>query len=189
MVVQSDHLPLSTWLVAPTSTSARAASFRPQLEIDGRTTRVLANKLRRSNPGHLGDSVGYLSREELRPPRPALRIILDFIGRQHQRLVSEIGCCTGFLDTIAALGGLKAGGECSDALGGIRCLARTCRTPDQLGGRADCSNLPQPEHCGGSGYLFQLVLKYRRFAGIVPGDQVPLDAAVGALARRLGRLL
>ncbi|WP_139811621.1 type II toxin-antitoxin system PemK/MazF family toxin, partial [Mycobacterium avium] len=29
VVVQSDQLPLSTWLVAPTSTSARAASFRP----------------------------------------------------------------------------------------------------------------------------------------------------------------
>ena len=31
-----DELPLSTWLVAPTSTSARAASFRPEVEIAGR---------------------------------------------------------------------------------------------------------------------------------------------------------
>ncbi|MDP9319371.1 MAG: type II toxin-antitoxin system PemK/MazF family toxin, partial [Actinomycetota bacterium] len=31
VVVQSDHLPLSTWLVAPTSTSARPASFRPEI--------------------------------------------------------------------------------------------------------------------------------------------------------------
>jgi mRNA-degrading endonuclease toxin of MazEF toxin-antitoxin module len=29
VVVQPDLLPLSTWLVAPTSTSARPASFRP----------------------------------------------------------------------------------------------------------------------------------------------------------------
>jgi len=35
VVVQSDLLPLSTWLVAPTSMSARAATFRPQVEIDG----------------------------------------------------------------------------------------------------------------------------------------------------------
>ena len=42
VVVQSDLLPLSTWLVAPTSTSARPATFRPEVEIGGRTTRVLA---------------------------------------------------------------------------------------------------------------------------------------------------
>ncbi|MBM7804460.1 hypothetical protein JOD57_000297 [Geodermatophilus bullaregiensis] len=36
MVVRSDLLPLSTCLVAPTSTSARAATFRPEVEIDGR---------------------------------------------------------------------------------------------------------------------------------------------------------
>jgi len=48
VVVQSDQLPLSTWLVAPTSTSARAASFRPEVEIDGRVTRVLADKPRLS---------------------------------------------------------------------------------------------------------------------------------------------
>ena len=42
VVVQSDRLPLSTWLVAPTPTSARPASFRPEIEIDGQLTRVLA---------------------------------------------------------------------------------------------------------------------------------------------------
>jgi mRNA interferase MazF len=43
--VQSDvlHL-LSTWLVAPTSTAARPATFRPSVEIDGTETRVLAVK-------------------------------------------------------------------------------------------------------------------------------------------------
>jgi len=34
VVVQSDLLPLSTWLVAPTSTSARGATFRPEVSID-----------------------------------------------------------------------------------------------------------------------------------------------------------
>ena len=37
VVVQSDLLPLSTLLVAPTSTSARPTSFRPEIEIDGKT--------------------------------------------------------------------------------------------------------------------------------------------------------
>lgn len=77
VVVQSDHLPLSTWLVAPTSTSARAASFRPQVEIDGRTTRVLAEQTAAVEPGRLGKSVGYLSFEELRRLDAALRIVLD----------------------------------------------------------------------------------------------------------------
>src|SRR5665648_638150 len=44
VVVQSDLLPLSTWLVAPTSTSARAASFRPEVEVQGHLTRVLAEQ-------------------------------------------------------------------------------------------------------------------------------------------------
>src|SRR5690242_1882609 len=45
VVVQSDQLPLSTWLVAPTSTSARAASFRPVVEIGDIRTRVLAEQV------------------------------------------------------------------------------------------------------------------------------------------------
>jgi len=44
VVVQSEHLALSTWLVAPTSTSALAASFRPEVELQGRRTRVLAEQ-------------------------------------------------------------------------------------------------------------------------------------------------
>ena len=44
VVVQSDQLPLSTWVVAPTSTSARAASFRPEVEIGGVNTRALAEQ-------------------------------------------------------------------------------------------------------------------------------------------------
>ena len=60
VVVQSDQLPLSTWLVAPTSTSARAASFRPEVGIAGRVTRVLAEQTAAIDPGRLGNSVGYL---------------------------------------------------------------------------------------------------------------------------------
>lgn len=77
VVVQSDQLPLSTWLVALTSTSARAASFRPQVEIGGRFTRVLAEQTAAVDPGRLGKSVGYLNFEEMRRIDAALRIVLD----------------------------------------------------------------------------------------------------------------
>ena len=64
VVVQSDLLPLSTWVVAPTSTSARAASFRPEVEIDGVNTRVLAQQAAAVDPGRLGRSVA-LPREAI----------------------------------------------------------------------------------------------------------------------------
>ena len=77
-MVQSYQLPLSTWLVlvAPTSTSARAASFRPEVEIDGRVTRVLAEQTAAVDPGRLGKSVGYLGFEDMRRIDAALRIVL-----------------------------------------------------------------------------------------------------------------
>ena len=77
VVVQSDQLPLSTWLVAPTSTSARAATFRPEVEVAGRTTRVLAEQVAAVDPQRLGDSVGYLTHEELRRVDAALRVVLE----------------------------------------------------------------------------------------------------------------
>ena len=77
IVVQSDQFPLSTWLVAPTSTSARHASFRPEVEINGRTTRVLAEQTAAVHPGRLGDSLGHLTFDELRQVEAALRLVLD----------------------------------------------------------------------------------------------------------------
>jgi mRNA interferase MazF len=77
VVVQSDQLPLSTWLVAPTSTSARAVSFRPEVEVGGVHTRVLAEQAAAVDPGRLGKSVGFLSFDEMRRVDAALRIVLD----------------------------------------------------------------------------------------------------------------
>jgi mRNA interferase MazF len=77
VVVQSDQLPLSTWLVAPTSTSARVASFRPEIEVRGQITRVLAEQTAAVDPGRLGASVGYLSLEEMRRVDAALRLVLN----------------------------------------------------------------------------------------------------------------
>jgi mRNA interferase MazF len=59
VVVQSDELPLSTWLVAPTSTSTRAASFRPEVKVGGVNTRVLAEQAAAVDPRRLGKGVGF----------------------------------------------------------------------------------------------------------------------------------
>jgi mRNA interferase MazF len=77
VVIQSDQIPLSTWLVAPTSTSARPASFRPEVEIDGQTTRVLAEQTAAIDPARLGDTSGYVTFDELRTIDAALRLVLD----------------------------------------------------------------------------------------------------------------
>ncbi|TDB90109.1 type II toxin-antitoxin system PemK/MazF family toxin [Actinomadura sp. KC216] len=76
VVVQSDLLPLSTWLVAPTSTSARPASFRPEVEVAGKTARVLAEQTAAVDPQRLGKPVGTLSFDELRAVDAALLTVL-----------------------------------------------------------------------------------------------------------------
>jgi mRNA interferase MazF len=76
VVVQSDDLPLSTWLVVPTSTSAQPARFRPEIELGGTVTRVMTDQAAAVDPARLGDSVGFLSAAELRKVDSALRLIL-----------------------------------------------------------------------------------------------------------------
>ena len=76
VVVQSDLLPLSTWLVAPTSRSARPASFRPEVEIGGDVTRVLVEQTAAVDPERLGDLVGHLTRAEMDDVDAGLRTVL-----------------------------------------------------------------------------------------------------------------
>lgn len=76
VVVQSDLLPLSTLLVAPTSTSARPTSFRPEVQIDGKTTYVLAEQSAAVQPRRLGRIVGHLSHSEMTAVDAALRTVL-----------------------------------------------------------------------------------------------------------------
>ena len=67
VVVQADELlSLSTVIIAPTSTRANAASFRPEVEIDGQRTRVLVEQLGAVDPSRLGQSHGLLAFGELR---------------------------------------------------------------------------------------------------------------------------
>ncbi|SRR6266508_2764740 len=62
VVVQSDAmLPRSVVLVAPTSTGARAASFRPELDVAGRRTRVLVEQVGAVDVTRLGDRVGRVT--------------------------------------------------------------------------------------------------------------------------------
>ena len=76
VVVQSDLLPLSTWLVAPTSTSARPTTFRPEIEINGKSTYVLAEQTAAIQPERLGQLVGHLSLREMSRVDDALRTVL-----------------------------------------------------------------------------------------------------------------
>jgi len=77
VVVQSDDLPLSTWVIAPTSTGRRPASFRPEIEINGGKTRVMVEQLTVIDPQHrLGEFVGRLDTLEMQAVDAALRAVL-----------------------------------------------------------------------------------------------------------------
>lgn len=77
VVVQSDDLPLSTWIVAPTSTGRREATFRPEIEIDGVKTRVMVEQLTVVDPeARLGQFAGRLGAAELQAVNTALMTVL-----------------------------------------------------------------------------------------------------------------
>lgn len=66
VVVQSDALlPRSVVLIAPTSRSARPASFRPEVVIEGETTKVLVEQMGAVDVNRLGVHVGLTSPEEM----------------------------------------------------------------------------------------------------------------------------
>jgi mRNA interferase MazF len=77
VIVQADELlGLSTVLVSPTSTSARAATFRPTVTLEGTATRVLVEQTAVVDPQRLGASVGRLDANELRDVDDALALVL-----------------------------------------------------------------------------------------------------------------
>ena len=77
IVVQSDAmLPRSVVLVAPTSTSARAASFRPELDIEGRKTRVLVEQVGAVDVSRVGTRVGRVTPEQQWHIDAALLVVL-----------------------------------------------------------------------------------------------------------------
>ena len=77
VVVQaSEFLPRSVVIVAPTSRSARPASFRPEAEVDRQSTRVLVEQLGAVDSRRLGDLVGHLTPEEMWGVDDALLTVL-----------------------------------------------------------------------------------------------------------------
>lgn len=65
VVVQANELlPRSVVLVAPTSRSARSASFRPEVQVLGETARVIVEQVGAVDVGRLGDLIGRVTPEQ-----------------------------------------------------------------------------------------------------------------------------
>ncbi len=81
VVVQADEfLPRSVVIVAPTSRSARQASFRPPVEVEGESTLVLVEQLGAVDVRRLGKRAGRLSVEEMWSVDEALA---TYLGLSH----------------------------------------------------------------------------------------------------------
>lgn len=71
---------LSTLIVAPTSTSAGPAIFRPEIELGGITTRVLIDQMSAVDRElRLGDMAGRLDAGEMDDVDQAIRIMLGML--------------------------------------------------------------------------------------------------------------
>jgi mRNA interferase MazF len=76
IVQANEFLPRSVILVAPTSRSARPASFRPEIDLLGETTRVLVEQIGAVDAGRLGELVGRVSPEQQWGIDEALKTVL-----------------------------------------------------------------------------------------------------------------
>jgi mRNA interferase MazF len=77
VILQADEfLPRSVVIVAPTSHSARAATFRPEIEVGDEPTRVLVEQLGAVDTSRLGKVVGHVAPAEQWEIDDALRLIL-----------------------------------------------------------------------------------------------------------------
>lgn len=77
MIVQTDDLlALSTVVICPTSTSAPPASFHPEIDLDGESTRVLCEMVGAIDARNLGHQVAHLGYDELRVVDDALLLVL-----------------------------------------------------------------------------------------------------------------
>jgi mRNA interferase MazF len=70
-------LDLSRVIVAPTSRSAIALSFRPEIELEGTKTRVMVEQMRAVDPQRLGKCVHHLTLDEQHEVDQALRAVLS----------------------------------------------------------------------------------------------------------------
>ena len=66
LILSPSDSPLSVVTVIPTSSSAGPSIHRPELEIEGRATRMLVDQIRSIDVNHVvGDPVDFLNRDEL----------------------------------------------------------------------------------------------------------------------------
>ena len=80
VIVQADELlPRSAIIVAPTSRSARPASFRPEISFAGETTRVLVEQLGAVDVQRLGRRAGRVTNQELWDIDEALATVLGLV--------------------------------------------------------------------------------------------------------------
>ena len=79
VAIQSDGILLSTLIVAPTSTSAQAAIFRPEIEMDGTRTRVLVDQMRAVDASRLGEFAGRLGAMQTGEVDRAVRLMLGVL--------------------------------------------------------------------------------------------------------------
>ena len=77
VVVQADDLlALSTVVICPTSRSAPAASFHPEIDI-GEPSRVLCEMVGAVDARNLGEQVAHLGLDEMRAVDEGLQLVLD----------------------------------------------------------------------------------------------------------------
>jgi len=77
VIVQSTELlTLSTVVVAPTSTGALPATFRPEIEVEGARMRVMVDHLAAVDLSRIGQSVRMLTWDEMSEVDKALDILL-----------------------------------------------------------------------------------------------------------------
>ena len=77
--IQSDTVRLSTLIVAPTSTKARSAIFRPTIDMNGTRTLVLVDQMRAVDPARLGEFAGRLDPGEIEELDQAVRLVLGLL--------------------------------------------------------------------------------------------------------------
>jgi mRNA interferase MazF len=78
VVVQADDLlALSTVVVCPTSSSAPAASFHPQIDLNDERTLVLCEMVGAVDARALGTQIAHLTLDEMRAVDDAMLMVLD----------------------------------------------------------------------------------------------------------------
>lgn len=78
VIVQTDALlGLSTAIIAPTSRSVSPATFRPEIDLQGQSTRVLVEQLRAVDLERLDQFAGRLTAAEQQAVDDALALVLD----------------------------------------------------------------------------------------------------------------